>query len=82
MGFWQDFATGFQMPFEWGYNKLSRIDGVANNAINAAGNVVQAGGNLAGGLGDLLAGNSNILLYLGIGVVTIVVLPVLLDKLL
>lgn len=80
MGFWDDFGDGFQMPFRYVYNKLEKVDGVVNKGLDAVGNVVGAAGGLAGGLADLLSGNSNFLLYMGIGIVGIVALPILLNK--
>jgi len=88
--FWDDFATGFKMPFEYIYdhgikpagNVLDKFSGAAGKAADAAGNLVTGAGNAALGLGDLLGGNSNILMYIGLGILGVVVLPVLLDKLL
>ena len=82
MGFWDDFAEGFTMPFKYVYSKFEKIDKLADGLANAGVNVANAGANAAGGLADILAGNSNILLYLGIGIVAITVLPVLIEKLL
>jgi hypothetical protein len=80
--FWNDFADGFAKPFEWAYNKVDRLSGVGDKLIDTAGNVVTATGNIAGGLGNLLSGNSNIILYLGIGIIAVVALPVILQKVL
>ena len=90
MTFWDDFATGFKMPFEFIYdhgikpavNVFDKASGAAGKVADAAGNVASGAGNIANGLGDLLSGNSNILMYIGLGIVGVVVLPVLLDKLL
>ena len=90
MGFWDDFATGFKMPFEFIYDHgikpsvtmFDKATGVAGKVVDAAGNVATGAGNIASGLGDLLSGNSNILMYIGLGIVGVVVLPVLLEKLL
>jgi len=65
-----------------GYNmvqkNLSRLDNLGNTADKLVGGV----GNAADGLGNLLAGNSNILVYLGIGALALVVVPKLIDKVL
>ena len=76
-GFMSDFAEGFSMPFKWGYEKLKKVDKVADKSLDSAGSVAE-------GLSDLLSGNSNILLYLGLGVVAVgtafIVIPKLVDK--
>lgn len=72
-GFWDDFETGFETPFKWTYDKFNKADSVADRALDGAGN-------LATGLTDLLSGNSNILLYVVIGVVAVAVLPTVLEK--
>ena len=90
MGFWDDFVVGIQMPFEFVYDHaikpsvamFDKATGVAGKVVDAAGNVATGAGNIAEGLGNLLSGNSNILMYIGLGIVGVVVLPVLLEKLL
>ena len=76
-GFWGDFAEGFGMPFKWGYEKLKKADKVVDKSLDGAGSIAE-------GLSDLLSGNSNILWYLGIGIVAVgtafVVIPKLVDK--
>lgn len=71
MTFWNDFADGFEKPFKWAYGKLDKADKLVDKAADGAGNLV-----------DLLGGNANILLYVGIGVLAVVVLPVVLEKIL
>ena len=65
------------MPFKWGYNKLKKADKVVDKSLDGAGSIAE-------GLADILSGNSNILLYLGLGVVAIgtafIVIPKLVDK--
>ena len=77
MGFWGDFAEGFQMPFKWGYEKLKKADKVVDKSLDGAGSIAE-------GLSDILSGNSNILLYLGLGIVAVgtafIVIPKLVDK--
>lgn len=75
MGFGSDFLDGFEMPFKYVYNKFDKADKVADK-------VLDAGASAAGGLADLLSGNSSILLYLGIGIVVVTVLPTVLNKVL
>lgn len=90
MGFFDDFWTGFKSPFEMvydhgikpGLNILDKASGAAGNIIGAAGNIAQGAGSAALGLGDLLSGNSNILIYLGFGIVAVAVLSTLINKLL
>jgi hypothetical protein len=71
MGFWDDFGDGFEAPFKWGYNKLDKADKAADKALDAGNNVL-----------DLLSGNSNTLVYIGIGIVAVAVLPTILNKVL
>jgi len=81
MGGFDDFLTGFKQPFEFVYDHGVKPGlGLLDKATGTAGKLLDAGGNVATGLGDLLSGNSNILLYIGLGIVGVVVLPVLLDK--
>lgn len=63
-------------------DRVDRIGAVGDKAIGAAGNVVEGAGNVAQGLGNLLSGNSNILVYLGIGLVAVMVVPKIIDKVL
>ena len=76
-GFFNDFADGFSMPFKWGYEKLKKVDKVADKSLDGAGSIAE-------GISDLLSGNSNMLMYLGLGIVAIgtafVVIPKLVDK--
>ena len=74
-GFFNDFADGFSMPFKWGYEKLKKVDKVADKSLDGAGSIAE-------GISDILSGNSNVLIYLGIGVVAVVALPKILDKVL
>jgi hypothetical protein len=59
-------------------HSLDRLDQFGNAATNAAEGI----GKGIGGLGDILSGNSNILLYAGLGIVGIIVLPKLIDRIL
>jgi len=61
---------------------FDKATGVAGKVVDAAGNVATGAGNIAEGLGNLLSGNSNILMYIGLGIVAVVVLPVILEKVL
>jgi hypothetical protein len=90
MGFWDDFATGFRMvadpiydhTVKPAFNLIDRASGAAGNVITGAGNIAQGAGNAALGLGDFLGGNSNFLLYAGLGLVAVLVVPKLIDKIL
>ena len=73
--FWDDFKDGFAKPFEWAYHKLDKVD-------KASDKVMDASTNAASGLADLLGGNSNILVYAGVALVAVIVLPKVLDKVL
>jgi len=75
MGFLGDVGDGFTMPFKWGYEKLKKVDKVADKSLDGAGSIAE-------GISDILSGNSNVLIYLGIGVVAVVALPKILDKVL
>jgi len=75
MTFWNDFGDGFSKPFKWAYGKFEKSD-------KAADKVLDAGTNAADGLANLFGGNSNILVYLGIGLVAVIVLPKVIDKVL
>lgn len=74
-GFWQDFAMPFEETGKWLYNKGKKVDKLADKSLDSAGSV-------AGGLADILSGNSNVLIYLGIGLVTVIALPKIIDKVL
>ena len=83
MGFFDDFATGFKMPFEWSWDHIGeRVVNIADKSLDAAGNLASGAAGAANGLASLLSGNSNILLYAGLGIVAVVVLPVILQKVL
>jgi hypothetical protein len=73
--FWDDLGDGIQMPFKWAYGKFDKVD-------HASDKIMDAGTNAAGGLADLLSGNSNILVYAGVALVAVIVLPKVLDKVL
>ena len=77
MGFWNDFAMPFEEVGKWGYNKLKKADKVVDKSLDSAGSI-------AGGISDLLSGNTNILWYLGLGLVGVGVawhvIPKLIDK--
>ena len=73
--FWDDLGDGVQMPFKWAYGKLDKAD-------RASDKIIDAGTNAAGGLADLLGGNSNILVYAGVALLAVIVLPKVLDKVL
>ena len=59
-------------------HSLDRIDRIGNAATNAAEGV----GKGVQGLGDILSGNSNLLVYAGLALVGIMVLPKVIDKVL
>jgi len=69
------------MPFEevgkWGINKFNKVDKVVDKSLDGAGSI-------ASGISDLLSGNTNILWYLGLGLVGVGVawhvIPKLVDK--
>ena len=71
MGFLDDVGDQFSKPFKWIDSKFDKVDNVANKALGAGGNVL-----------DLLGGNSNTLVYIGIGIVAVAVLPTILNKVL
>ena len=66
MSFWDDAWTGFQKPFEWGYHIVDRAQSTATSLVDSAS--------------SLLSGN--FLIYAGIGLVAVLVLPKLLEKVL
>ena len=76
-GFWDDVSDGYQYAYNNGvkpaYNLVkknyNRLDNVADAANGAATNLL-----------DILGGNSNVLVYLAIGIVAIVVVPKLIEK--
>lgn len=82
MAFWDDFKDGFSKPYVWVYNKFQKADRTADRVADTADRVVDNAGKAADGLGNLLSGNSSILMYLGIGIVAVVVLPKLIDRVL
>ena len=73
--FWDDFKDNFAKPWKWAYSKFEKSD-------KAADKVLDAGTNAAASLADILGGNSNILVYAGIALVAVIVLPKVLDKVL
>jgi len=66
---------------EMGINRVKTLMGTGDKMIGAAGNVATGVGNTAVGLGDILSGNSNIMVYLGLGIVGVIVVSKLMDKL-
>ena len=83
MGFLNDVWDGFKsVPvgiynkvIEPSLNRFNRFGDAATNAAEGIGKGVQ-------GLGDILSGNSNILLYAGLALVGVLVLPKVLDRIL
>ena len=73
MSWLDDFVgeNGLQRPFRWAIGKLDKVDKIADKAADGASNLV-----------DLLAGTGNILLYIGIGIAAVVILPIVLEKVL
>lgn len=69
-------------PMSWVADKFRRVDHVADSVLNGAGNAADAASGLLGGLSNLLSGNSNFLLYAGIGIAAIVIVPIVLQKVL
>ena len=69
MSWLDDFGEGFKMPLEWAYNKAAKLDKGADKVLDGASNLL-----------DIFTGNSNILIYLGIGIVAVAVLPTLIEK--
>ena len=83
MGFFDDFAEGFQKPFVWTWDHVgSKVLKIGEKSLDAAGNLASGAAGAAEGLASLLSGNSNILLYAGLGIVAVVVLPIVLQKVL
>jgi len=83
MGFLSDVWDGFKSVPVGIYNKV--IDPSLNNfnrLSGAAVNIAEGAGKGVQGLGDILSGNSNILLYAGLAIVGILVVPKLLDRIL
>jgi hypothetical protein len=93
MTFWQEFSDGYESlntkvgdglkaggTYVW--NRLQRINSINDHLADAADKTVTAATDVVGNVTDLLSGKSNILLYVGIGVLAIVVLPVVLQKVL
>jgi hypothetical protein len=73
--FFKDVGTGMGMVFKPIYDKgvglFNKGDKLLDKATDGAGNIL-----------DLFAGNSNVLIYIGIGIVAVAVLPVILSKVL
>ena len=65
------------MPFVWAYDKASKLDHTAESDT-----ILDRGTAAASNLLDLIGGNGNVLIYLGIGLVAVIVLPKLLDMVL
>ncbi len=82
IGFFNDFGDNFIKPWKWAADKFKKADRTVDHAADTADRVVDGAGKAAQGLGDLLSGNSSILMYLGIGLVAVVVLPKLIDRVL
>ncbi len=70
---WDDFGTGFVDGFtaipKWAYHKGEKIDKGADKVLDGANNLL-----------DLFTGNSNVLIYIGIGIVAIAIVPTLIEK--
>jgi hypothetical protein len=94
MGFLSDFWEGFKSVPVGIYDKVlepvgSKVWGVASNSLD---NINRINGAVVGaaegvgkgvqGLGDILSGNSNFLMYAGIALVGILVLPKIIDRIL
>ena len=73
MGWTSDFAEGFEKPWKWAWDKLEKTDRIADKTLDGAGNIAE-------GLANLFNGNT--LLYIGLAVVGIVVIPIVLQKVL
>ena len=69
-------------PLSWVADKFRKVDHVADSVLTGAGNAADAASGLLTSLNSLLSGNSNILLYAGIGIVAIVIVPIILQKVL
>ena len=67
-------------PLSWVADKFRKVDHVADSVLTGAGNAADAASGLLTSLNSLLSGNSNILLYAGIGIVAIVIVPIILQK--
>jgi hypothetical protein len=67
--FWSDFGDGFETPFKWVGGKFDKVDKLTDKAADGAGNLV-----------DLIGGNSNALIYIGIAIVAVAILPTILNK--
>ena len=63
-------------------DRIDKISSIGDTAIAAADKAVSAAGDTLGGIGDLFAGKSNTLVYIGIGIVAVAVLPTILNKVL
>ena len=73
--FFKDVGSGMGMVFKPIYDKGASLwnkgDKLLDKATDGAGNLL-----------DLIGGNSNTLVYIGIGIVVVAVLPVILSKVL
>ncbi|MDR3543856.1 MAG: hypothetical protein P4L69_23310 [Desulfosporosinus sp.] len=73
MTFLEDFGEGFITPFKWSYDQVAKrfdqADKLTDKVVGGAGNVL-----------DILGGNFNILVYAGIGLVAVILLPKILDR--
>jgi hypothetical protein len=63
-------------------DRADKLSGLADRAVDASGQLVTGAGNAAEGIGNFLGGNSSTLLYIGLGVAGIIILPKLIDKVL
>jgi hypothetical protein len=93
MGFWDDFNNGYEdlnkrvgdglkAGGNYIWDRLKRIDRINDKLGDAAESTVAAAAGAVDSLGTILSGKSNVLLYIGIGDLAIVVLPVVLQKVL
>lgn len=77
MGFWDSLSddymsaynSGIKPAYDIARHNYDRINGIADAATGAADNLL-----------DMLGGKSNVLVYLGIGLVAVIVLPKLIEK--
>lgn len=63
-------------------DRFEKITSIGDTAIAAIDKTVGAAGDTLGGIGDLLSGKSNTLVYIGIGIVAVAILPTILNKVL
>lgn len=87
--FWNDFGNSFALPFTTIYNGFHRVEHVGERIIDigdrvgtASGEIITATGDIASSIGNVVSGRSNLLLYVGIAIVAVIVLPKVVDKLL